>query len=137
MPQLNYDDGLLVTVTFSLSNPSANATTALTLPQGNTAVLVPDGMRAWPYFLIAHSNADLTAGTLTAKFTSGGSVVSNGPEPQLADTVQRKAAFVQPGDVGIDAGGLLGVSVVTDASYAPVTADVDVVAGFFLVPIPS
>lgn len=137
MPQLNYNDGLLHTVPFSLANPSAGATTAMALAAGNTSILVPDGMKAWLYGLIVHSNADLTGGTLTAKFTSGGSVVSNGPEPALSDTVQRKAAFVQPGDVAIDAGGLVGVSVVTDASYAPTTADIDVIAIFLLVPNPS
>lgn len=137
MPQLNYNDGLLFTVTFSGANISANATTALTLPGGNTSILVPSGMRALPYGLILNSNADLTGGTLTAKFTNGGTAVSNGPEPALSDSVQRNSAFVQPNSVGIDAAGTLGVSVVADASFAPTTADVDVIAIFLLVPIPS
>lgn len=137
MPDLQYHDGVKLDVGFELANVPANANTNMTMGAGNTSFVVPDGMKAWPYFLIVNSNADLTAGTLTCKITSSGTVVSNGPEPQLADTVQRKAAFIQPGAVSIAAGGLIGVQAQADANFAPNTADLDVILGVILVPDPS
>lgn len=131
--ELDFDDGQPITVVLSIANPAANATTPLAFPQGGVGFVVPTGYKYCPMYLSIESNADLTAGTATAKVTDNGTVVANGPEPALSDPVQRASAVARAGAVTIAAGRRVGVSVVTDAAYAPVTADLDAVLnGIFL-----
>jgi hypothetical protein len=128
--------GVPVTLQFALANPSANATTDMTLAggQGATTFLVPTGHKFRPLYLYVASNADLTAGTLTAKVHVGGTEIASGPEPVLSDEVQSASAVVGLTNyVGVAAGSTVGVSVTTTAAYAPTTADIDaVLVGVFL-----
>jgi hypothetical protein len=110
--ELDYDDGFPFSFTVSIANPAANATTALTQPQGNAGPVVPTGYKFHPLYLSGSSNADLTAGTATFKATDNGTAVSNGPEPQLADTVQQASAVARVGATPIAAGHIVGISVV-------------------------
>lgn len=127
--------GVPVTLQFTLANPGAGASTAMTLAGGNgaDAILVPTGHVFRPLYLYVESNADLTAGNGTAKVTDDGTVIANGPAPNLADTVQQKEAVGgHTQAAGIAAGHAVGVKFVTDANYLPVTADIDaVLVGMF------
>lgn len=124
--ELDRNDGTDVTLIFSLANPGASATTALTLPQGNTGFKVPPGYQFHPICLSGSSNADLTAGTATFAVTAGG-VVGNGPTAVLSDTVQQAVGVKRVDAAPINAGVLVGVSVTTSAGYLPTTADLDAV----------
>lgn len=123
--ELNIHEGLPVSIQMAIANPAASATTALTFAQAGVGFVVPTGYKFHPLCLSGESNADLTAGTATFKATDDGTVIANGPEPQLADTVQRAAAVARLGASPIAAGHRVGISVVTNAAYAPVTADLD------------
>ena len=130
---LEYDQGIDVTLTFAVANPAANATTALTLAQGNTVgFVVPSGYRFHAIAISGASNADLTAGTATFVVRSltaaGGSAATvAGLSAALSDTVQGASGTANVGACTVAAGSAVGVAVVTDASYAPVTADLDCV----------
>lgn len=122
--ELAFPHGIPVTLDFELANPGAGATTAMTFGgQGGNGFLVPAGYAFHPIYLSDDSNADLTAGTATAKVRDNGTEIANGPEPQLADTVQRAAALCRVGACPIAAGHFVTVSLTTTAGYLPVTAD--------------
>lgn len=125
--ELDRNDGTDVTLIFSIANPGAGATTALTFPQGSTGFKVPTGYEFHPICLSGSSNADLTGGTATFAVSAAGTVIANGPTAVLSDTVQQ-AVGVKRVDAGpIAAGVLVGVSVTTSAGYLPTTADLDAV----------
>lgn len=129
---LAYDQGVDVSLIFSGANPAASATTALTLPQSNAGFVVPTGYKFHAICLSAASNADLTAGTATlvVRATPAGgaaATVGNGPTVVLADTAQNGVGTAKVGAATVAAGSTVGVAIVTDASYAPATADIDVV----------
>lgn len=124
----------LVSLQFELANPSAGATTDMTLAQGGTGFVVPAGYKFSPVSLTVVSNADLTAGTLDGKVTDDGTEIVSGPEPQLADTVQRATAVVGGDPQTIAAAAVVGVSVTTSAGYLPITADIDAVLLGYLLP---
>jgi hypothetical protein len=133
--ELSYDAGIPITLTMELANPAASATTvALMGAQGGTGFIVPAGYKFHPVYLSVESNADLTAGTATAKFTAGGSVIAGGPQPVLADAVQRASAVQRVGVAPIAEGVVVKLAIVTDASYAPVTADLTFVGVGLLLP---
>jgi hypothetical protein len=70
------------------------------------------------------SNADLTAGTATFKVTDNDTELVNGPAPVLSDLVQQASAVARVGIEPIAAGAQgRRFDHVTDASYAPTTAD--------------
>lgn len=72
--------------------------------------------------LVARSNADLTAGTATFRATLAGTEAGDATAI-LSDTVQQiVVSFDTP--VAFSAGDALGVSITTDGSFAPITADV-------------
>jgi|GEM_PF-5051712 len=122
--ELSFPHGIPVTLDFELANPGAGATTdCLFGGQGGNGFLVPTGYVFHPIYLSDDSNADLTAGTCTAKVIDNGVEIANGPEPVLADTVQRAAAVARVGASPIAAGHFVGVSLTTNAGYLPVTAD--------------
>lgn len=133
--ELSRDDGISVTIALSLANPGAAATTNLLAPQGSlSGFVVPTGYKFHPTLLSGGSNADLTAGTATFKVTDNDTEIAGGPEPQLADTVQRASAVARVGASPIAAGHEVGVSVTTNAGYLPVTADLDAVLVGLLLP---
>jgi hypothetical protein len=125
--ELDYSFGVDVTLTFEKANPGASATTALTFSQGGAGFKVPTGYAFHPICLHGESNADLTGGTATFKVTSSGTALSNGPTAALSDTIQAAVGVQRVGVEPIAAGAVVGVSVVTDGSYAPTTADLDAV----------
>lgn len=130
---LEYDKGIDITLTFSLANPSANATTAMAMPQGNTVgFVVPTGYRLHCIAISGASNADLTAGTATfvvrTMTAAGGSAaIVPGLSAALSDTVQGASGTANVGACTIAAGSAVGVAVTTTADYAPTTADLDCV----------
>jgi hypothetical protein len=133
--ELSRDDGLSITLQFNLANPGAAATTNMVPGQNNlSGFVVPTGYVFHPVLLSGGSNADLTAGTATYKATDNDTELTNGPAPALADTVQRASAVARVGASPIAAGHEVGVSITTDASYAPTTADHDAVLVGLLLP---
>lgn len=132
--ELDLEKGFPVSYTLSLANPGAGASTAMTQPQLGTGIVVPAGYKFHPMFLSLSSNADLTAGTAIAKVTDNGTVIAGGPEPGLADTVQSASAVARAHVAPIAAGRTVGVKLVTDGAYAPVTADLDAVLAGMLLP---
>ncbi len=127
MADRQYRDGIPVALHFVLANVPANATTVMTLPGGGAGFEVPTGYDFYPQIASFISNADLTAGSWTAKVTDDGTVITNGPEPVLNDTVQLTSAEVNPLATKIAAGNYVGVKIVADASAAPTTAKADLV----------
>lgn len=132
--ELDLEKGFPVTLILALANPGASASTAMTLAQAGTGFVVPTGYKFHPMYLSIASNADLTAGTAIAKVTDNGTVISGGPEPTLADTVQSASAVARAHVAPIAAGHTVGVKLVTDGSYAPTTADHDAVLSGMLLP---
>jgi hypothetical protein len=129
-----YDFGLPVTLQASIANPLADAITDCLLPQGNAGFVVPTGYKFHPLFISVASNADLTAGTLTAKVIADGTELTGGPTAVLSDTVQKAAGVQRVGADPIVAGKVVGISVTTNAAYLPVTADIDAVLTGVLLP---
>jgi len=133
--ELDYNAyGLPVSVALGAANMLLSTTTNLTLAQGGTGFVVPTGYKFHPMLLAAHSNADLTAGTATFNVTANGTAIANTPTAVLNDTVQRTAGVARAGVAPQAAGIIVGVNVVTDANYAPNTADMDVVLAGLLLP---
>lgn len=128
------DDGYPVSFQVAIANPAASATTAATAAQGGAGLVVPTGYKFHPMLISVTSNADLTAGTLTAKVTDNGTALSNGPTAVLSDLVQVASgvqrAMVEP----IVAGHQVGVKVTADSGYLPVTADIDILVSGMLFP---
>lgn len=133
--ELDYNWGYPVAFTLSLANPGISGSVAMTMPQANTGIVVPTGYKFHPLFVSLSSNADLTAGTATAKVTDNGTIVVGGPEPVLSDLVQSASAVARVGICPIAAGHTVGVKLVTDGSYAPTTADHDVVVSGVMLPV--
>jgi hypothetical protein len=129
-----YDHAIPVSFEFGLADVPANATTDLQTRLGGAGFFVPTGLDFYPAVGFVTSNSDLTAGTLTAKVTSNGTALVGGPEPALSDTVQRHSASISPLSPKVAAGAYVGAEVVTSATYAPTTADIDVVVCGYLVP---
>lgn len=133
--ELDIEKGLPVTLQFALANPGAGATTNLTAAQANlSGFVVPTGYKFHPLLLSGGSNADLTAGTATFKVTDNDTELSNGPTAALSDTVQRASGVQRAHVEPITAGHEVGVSITTDGSYAPTTADLDAVLVGVLLP---
>ena len=135
--ELSYDRGIAVTLRFTLANPSASATTAMT-PAGaqtsNVGFVVPTGYAFHAVCMHFESNADLTAGSIIAKVTTGGTVLAGGPQVTLSDTVQSSTAVAAVGTCKVAAAAVVGVKVVADGDYAPTTADLDVILVGLLLP---
>lgn len=134
--ELNFmgNAGYPVSFQVAIANPAASATTAATAAQGGPGLVVPTGYEFHPLLISVASNADLTAGTLTAKVTDNGTVLANGPTAVLSDTVQYAAGVQRAQVEPIAAGRRVGASVVTDAGYLPVTADIDILVSGVLLP---
>lgn len=134
--ELDAKFGLPITLQFEAANPAANGTADMVFGDSGGAggFVVPTGYAFHPVLLSVDSNADLTAGTLVGKVIDNGTELTAGPEAALSDTVQRAAGVARVGIGGIAAGHVVGVSVTTNAAYAPVTADLVAVLVGFLVP---
>lgn len=125
-------DGLPMTTSWGSANLGANTTAAATIVTGSASTtldgfIVPTGYTFKPLYCYLESNADLTAGTCTAKVTANNTAILNGPEPQLSDTVQNTHAVTRElACAGVAAGDYVGVHVI-GASLAPTTAEIDVI----------
>jgi hypothetical protein len=125
-------NGVPLTLIFGSANLGANSTAAATIVTGSASttfdgILVPVGYKFKPLYLHLESNADLTAGTCTAKVTANNTAILNGPEPQLSDTVQANHAVARLNQsAGVAAGDYVGVHVI-GSSLAPTTAEMDIV----------
>jgi len=134
--ELTFDSGFSISLPFTLQNPAAAATTAMVGASAAavSGYVVPTGYKFHPMLIMASSNADLTAGTAIFKVSDNGTVIAGGPEATLSDPTQRAAAVQRPGAAPIIAGHVVGVSIVTDAGYLPVTADHDAILCGVLLP---
>lgn len=125
-------DSVPVTLVFGSANAGANATAAATIVTGSASttfdgIIVPTGYVFKPLYMHLESNADLSAGTCTAKVTANNTAILNGPEPQLSDTVQANHAVARADACGgVAAGDYVGVHVI-GASLAPTTAEMDII----------
>lgn len=107
---------------FCKDNPTqSQAATAMLLCNVATQDSFVAGRAGTIVGLIVRSNADLSAGTATAKALKGGSAISGGTAV-LSDTVQQKITNLTT-PVSFSAGDLLAMTIETDGSYAPATAD--------------
>jgi hypothetical protein len=127
--------GHSISMTFSLANPGAGATGVLLSAQANVGFVVPPGYSFHATVLQASSNAVLTAGQAVFNVTDNTVALVGGPTVTLISTgPTQQAAGVQRISVApIVAGHIVGVNVVTNAGYLPVTADVDVVLSGVLI----
>lgn len=130
----NGNEGFPISFQVAITNPAASATTAATAAQGGPGFVVPAGYKFHPMLISIASNADLSAGTLTAKVTDNGTVLANGPTAVLSDPTQYASGLQRAQVEPIAAGRRVGASVVADASYAPVTADIDILVSGVLLP---
>ena len=133
-------DGFPVSFPFTLANPAAAATTAMTTPvQAATGSVVPAGYTFYPMAIFNSANAALTGGSAIAKVTDDGTILAPaGPEVtlSLAGVTTRNAAVARRlASAGIAAGHAVGVKLVTDAGYLAVTVDFDCVVAGVLVPV--
>lgn len=132
--ELSRDDGIAVTLLFSLVDAPANTANVLALPGGNAGFTVPAGYKFHALALNGMSNADLTAGTATFAVTDGGTVITNGPTALLNDDVQAAVGVQRVGANPIAAGHVVGVKATTNAAYAPETSELDAVLIGLLLP---
>jgi len=119
-------DGFPVSFALSIANPAAAATTALQAFQGASGFVVPVGYVFHATGVMASSNAVLAAGTATFNVTDNASAIANGPSVVLAVGTQQASGLQRVGASPIVAGHIVGVQVVANAGYLPVTLDHDV-----------
>lgn len=120
----------LLALVYSVANVGAGTTPVdgIVGVNGKTGFVVPTGMAFVPVWIDAFSNAARTAGTNTFKVTDNGTEVSGGPEATLdATNTTADTGIVTGAPVKIAAGHTVGVSANGDGSFAPTTADADVI----------
>ncbi len=137
--ELYYERGVQWSLHFTKLDLLVNVTNVMTRPGGGLGYIVPTGMAFYPVFGDGSSNADLTAGTCIFKVTANNTAISNGPEPVLADLVQRAVAVKGFGQAQkITAGQVIAAHAICDASFAPNnSADADLFVFGYLVPDPT
>lgn len=124
----------LVAFQFTISNVAQGAVTDGVLAGGNGkgGPVVPTGYKFIPVFIDVESNDACTAGVATIKVTTGGTELANGPEATLNTTDTLTDTGLSTTKDSVAAGAEVGVSATGDGSWAPATADLDVVLyGFF------
>jgi len=97
--------------------------------------IVPAGYKFVPVFIDVETNDARTAGTSTIKVTADGTELVGGPEAVIAAAPSTLVdTGMATGDAdSVAAGEEIGVSATGDGSFAPTTADADVVLyGYFL-----
>ncbi len=111
-------------VAASQSAVAMNTVEAEAVVQTNTGYRVP-----WPFHVVGISvlsGAARTAGTLTVDATIGGTATGLQAVLDATNATHHSASQGRNADAG-GAGGVVGVKLTTDASWAPVTADINVV----------
>lgn len=126
----------LITLVFNIQNVGAGATPVDgVLGVAKTGYVVPAGYSFVPVYLDALSNAARTAGTNVIQITDNGTEIKNGPDATLdATNTTADRGLVTGTPVTIAAGHIVGVSATGDGSFAPTTADADVVVQGYLIP---
>lgn len=127
----------LVAFQFVIANVGAGATPVdgtLTGAYVKGGPIVPTGYKFVPVFIDVETNDARTAGTSTIKVTADGTELVGGPEALIDDTDTLADTGLATGDAdSVAAGEEIGVSATGDGSFAPTTADADVVLyGYFL-----
>jgi len=136
--ELTYDNGLAVTLQYTITNVGAGTTPVDgTLASGNgmTGYTVPTGYEFHALHLNVEYNDARTAGDSTVKVTSGGTELTGGPEAVIdASNTTNANGSERPGADPIAAGNEVAVSATGDGSFAPTTADADVILIGVLLP---
>ena len=139
MTTVLFDQGVDVALNFKIENVGAGTTPVdgtLASGQGAQGFVVPTGWKFAPFMIIVEYNAARTAGTSTVKVTDALAEVSNGPEATIDGTnttLHQGTSTV--GEITIAAGQEVSVSATGDGSFAPTTADADVVLIGKLLPV--
>jgi hypothetical protein len=124
----------LVMLRFSITNVGAGATPVDGVPtgaqsSGATGYPVPSGYKFVPVYLHTVYNAARSAGTSTVKITDNGTELVGGPEALIDSTNTLTDDGSVNGDpASVPAGHTIGCSATGSGTFAPTTADADVVA---------
>jgi hypothetical protein len=126
----------LVVLQFTIANVGAGATPVDGVLVGGFkgGPIVPTGMKFVPVFIDAEINDARTAGTSTIKVTGGAVELVGGPEALIDDTnTLADTGGVTGTPASVAAGVEVGVSATGSGTFAPTTADADVlVYGYYL-----
>lgn len=133
--ELLYEHGLSITVPVIATDVVQDATTDMTLPNGNTGLVVPSGYTFHPLLLTAALSADITAGSALFTVIADGTELTSGPTVTLSDAVQRAAGVARAGADPIAAGSVVSVSITASADMAPTgSSEADAVLSGVLLP---
>jgi hypothetical protein len=128
----------LLTLAFTIANVGAGTTPVdgkLMGADAKNGFIVPTGYKFVPVYLDAEINDARTAGTSTIKVTADGTELVGGPEALIDDTdTLADTGIVQGMPDSVAAGEEVGVSATGDGSFAPTTADADVIVVGYLMP---
>lgn len=133
----DFDYGIDVTLQFTITDVGAGTTPVDGVVAGGAkgGFIVPAGMRFTPLIIDVENNAARTAGVSNVRATIDGAEQANGPVATINATNTTQArGTAAPGAVWADAGEEVGVSAQGDGSFAPTTADADVILIGKLVP---
>jgi hypothetical protein len=127
----------LASFQFTIANVGAGATPVdgiLAGSNGKGGPIVPTGYKFVPVFIDVETNDARTAGTSTIKATADGTELVGGPEALIDGTNTTKDTGSITGDPdSVAAGEEIGVSATGSGTFAPTTADADVILyGYFL-----
>lgn len=127
----------LVAFQFAIANVGAGATPVDGTLMGagiKGGPIVPTGYKFVPVFIDVETNDARTAGTSTIKVTADGTELVGGPEALIDGTNTLKDTGLASSDAdSVAAGEEIGVSATGSGTFAPTTADADVVLyGYFL-----
>lgn len=129
----------LVCFQFTIANVSAGTAPVdgiLAGGNGCNGPLVPAGYKFVPVFIDAEVNDARTAGSTTIKVTADGTELVGGPEALIDSTnTLRDTGSVTGAPDSIAAGEEIGVSATGNGSFAPTTADADVIVYGYFMPV--
>jgi len=128
----------LMTLQFTIANVGAGTTPVdgvLAGSNGKTGYVVPTGYAFEPVYIDVKYNADRTAGSSVVKVTSSGTELANGPTATIDDDPVNANQGLAVRSDRVAAGAIVGVSATGDGSFAPTTADADVVLQGYLIQV--
>jgi hypothetical protein len=134
--ELDYDFGINVTLVFKVTNGSAAGVTDGVLMGGEASgMVVPAGYAFHPLYISSESNDARTGGTSTMKVTTDGTELTKGPLATLdATNTLKDNGVARPGQATVAAGATVGISHTGAGTWAPATADFDVILIGVLLP---
>lgn len=129
-----------ITLQLVISNVGAGATPVDGSLAGAVAAktgwVVPAGYIFHPMYIDVLSNDARTAGSNTIKVTGDGTEIGAGPDATLdATNTTADRGVATLGASPMAAGVIVGVSSTGDGSFAPTTADADVILSGVLTPV--